>query len=79
MQNKDESDPILQMLRNEIVDLQRRISSIEEKLDAIGSKTDENHRMLSSLTETLQQLGVVSQPYRKSSVAEHTINDRAYS
>ena len=79
MQNRDESDPILRALKDEIVNLQRKVSLFEEKLDAIGSKADENHKMLTTLIETMQQLGVVSQPYRKSGGAERTTNDRAYS
>ncbi len=79
MQNKDEQDQVLEMLRNEIADLQRKMTSVEQKLDAIRNSINENHSMLSSVIETMQQLGVVSQPYSKASSADRSLNDRAYS
>ncbi len=79
MQSKNEPDQVLEMLRNEIADLQRKMSSVEQKLDAVQNSINENHSMLSSVIETMQQLGVVSQPYRKAGSAERSLNDRAYS
>jgi cell division septum initiation protein DivIVA len=79
MQNTDDINPILEMLKDELVNLQRKMSSFEEKMDILDRKVEESHKMLTSMMETMQQLGVVSQPYRKTDIKDKKPNDSAYS
>lgn len=79
MQNTGDINPILEMLKNELVNLQRKIASLEEKMDILDRKVEESHMMLTSMMETMQQLGVVSQPYRKTDTKDKKPSDSAYS
>jgi peptidoglycan hydrolase CwlO-like protein len=74
----ENNEEILSMLRSEISNIHRKIEALEHSVDSFSKTVQENNRMLTSLMSTLQQMGVLSQPYVKSAEKGEKSADRAY-
>ncbi len=68
----------LEILKGQIELLMRKLDSSESGITAVLKKEEENNRILTSLMETLQQMGLLSQPYKKAEQKSHNGEDRAY-
>ncbi len=74
---QDASDAI-EIMKGQLELVLKRLDSAEAKIASIMKKADENGKMLSSMMETMQQMGLVTQPYRKSDSKSGAGEDRAY-
>ena len=74
----ENNEEIMSMLRSEISNIYRKIEALENSVDSFSKTVQENNRMLTSLVYTLQQTGVLSQPYVKSEEKGDKPADRAY-
>lgn len=74
---QDASDA-LEIMKGQLELILKRLDSAEAKIASIIKKADENGKMLSSMMETMQQMGLVAQPYRKSDSKSSAGEDRAY-
>jgi septal ring factor EnvC (AmiA/AmiB activator) len=74
----ENNEEILSMLMSEISNVHRKIELLEHSVDAFSKTVQENNRMLSSLMSTLEQMGMLSQPYVKSAGKGEKSSDRAY-
>jgi predicted transcriptional regulator len=74
---QDDSDAI-EIMKGQLELILKRLDSAEAKIASIMKKADENGKMLTSIMETMQQMGLVTQPYRKSDNKSGAGDDRAY-
>ncbi len=74
---QDDSDEI-EIMKGQLELILKRLDSAEAKIASIMKKADENGKMLTSIMETMQQMGLITQPYRKSDNKSGAGEDRAY-
>ena len=68
----------LEIMKAQLELILKRIDSAESKISVIMKREEENSRMLTSVMETMAQMGLVAQPYRKSEQKGGKGEDRAY-
>lgn len=67
----------LEIIKGQLEIVLKRLDAAESRLETIMKREEETGRMLSGIMETMQQMGVLSQPYRKEEKGSRT-EDRAY-
>ncbi len=72
----DVSD-VLEIIKGQLEIVLKRLDAAESRLETIVKREEETGRMLSGIMETMQQMGVLSQPYRKEEKGSRT-EDGAY-
>lgn len=78
MAEDSESRHTMEGMRKQLELMMSKVESAEGQIAALMKMEEENNRMLTTLMETLQQMGLVSQPYRKSEQKARKEEDRAY-
>ncbi len=78
MASGSDASDTLAIMKAQLELILKRLDSAEEKIAAMVKRTEENSRMLSSIVETMQQMGIVAQPYRKTEQKSSAGDDRAY-
>lgn len=73
----DISDSI-EVMKAQLELMLKRIDSAESKISVLMKQVEENNKMLSAMMETMQQMGLLAQPYRKSEQKADSGSDRAY-
>lgn len=68
----------LEIMKGQLDLILKRIDSAESKISVLMKREEENNRMLTSVMETMAQMGLVAQPYKKSEQRGGKGEDRAY-
>lgn len=68
----------LEVVKAQLELILKRLDSAESKITAIMQKEEENNKMLTSFMDAMQQMGLLSQPYRKSDKHGTKAEDSAY-
>lgn len=78
MADDSESGQTIDSMRKQLELVMSKLEAAESQISALIKKEEENNRMLSTMMETLQQMGLVSQPYKKTEQKTGKDEDRAY-